>query len=262
MNKEELLKKIGNLPNSFSWRKEPFIYYIPKDNIIEKLEILEGEFHISTFHYSLILFTEYIKDNELSEAQELIEIFENMLNYLDDGKVEEFWKFRKAFRFVFEMCKCQLSIMNNTIEEANRIFQCALEEVDFEERHTKAALMVTEAHFYINSNCKEYARIIDLLEDAIVLEPDQHFWYFLVGKIYSRRRRLTSRFTFEENREIQSLEKAYELKKNTKYAGFLAESLAEKANLVYWENRNTNSFRFHNKNQLISLCERCLYVIK
>ena len=71
---------------------------------------------------------------------------------------------------------------------------------------------------------------MDLLEGAIKLEPNP----FLIGQNTFPPRRLTSRFTFSDNKEINSFEKAYEIKKSKEYAVFLAESLAKKASTSYW----------------------------
>ena len=74
---------------------------------------------------------------------------------------------------------------------------------------------------------------MDLL-GAIELEPNPDYCHFLLGKIFSRPRRLTSRFTFSNNKKIHSFEKAYEIKKSQKYAVFLAESLAKNASNDYY----------------------------
>ena len=154
LNKEELLKEIGKYPNSFSWGKEPLFCNIEKADIINKLENKKMEkFKFSTFKFALILFNEHVKDNELSEAQDLITKLEKLLDCFNEGKTEnnqDIWKFRKAILFVFEMSKCHLNIMNNEIEKANKILQDSLEHVDLEERSTKAALMAMEAHYLMN----------------------------------------------------------------------------------------------------------------
>ena len=89
----------------------------------------------------------------------------------DDHKEGE--KYLKGYRYLFEKCKCHLNLMNDLRQETNDYYSgCAVKNVDFEERITKAFLMLIEGQDLINQN------IVDLLEGAIKLEPNP----FLIGQ--------------------------------------------------------------------------------
>ena len=240
MNKVELLKKLAELPNPYSWRTE--INTVRKQELLEKLEeIVENEgFKIHSFIIYLVLFYEYIQDNELADAQEVIRQTEKLLSHFNENRHDKkplFWNCHKALRYVLEMSKCHLLIINNLIQEANKIFTAVIMHVNLNERYTKAALKGIEANYLLCYTCKDYSRIIHLLEDAIELEPDQDFWYFLLGKTYARRRRLTSRFVIPDNKELEALEKAYALRKSASNACYLAQSLREHTNIIYSNNK-------------------------
>lgn len=242
MNKQELLQQLAQLPNSFSWQKEISAFFPDKSNLVRKLEIIDEEFNTFTFSLILILFNKYVEDSELAEAKQLLINFEKIFDYFhkENNDQIQFEKSQKAFWFVFEMCKCHINLMQNSLENANKIFTRALAEVDFNEQFTKAALLGLQADYLIYSEYKDYPRIVKLLEDAINLEPKQHYWHFALGKVLSRRRRLTSRFNIPvDNKEILLLEKAFALRKCGIYAAFLAESLAEQAYQMYINNQVT-----------------------
>ena len=269
-NKEELFKQLSALPNPFSWQKEISHFFINGPDFVERLQTIDNvneEFNMYTFSNILILINTFVNNNNLSEVQKLINILEIKFAYFNNENENEkqFWNYQKAFRYVFKICKCLVSLMENSLEKANAIFTDALEDVDFEERYTKAALMGLKADYLIYSEYKDYPKIVELLEGAIELEPEQDYWHFCLGKILSRRRRLTSAFAsqYEDQRkEIQSFEKAFALRKCGIHAAFLAESLVEISNNIYYDNKYSNSLTDNVKQKINAMNERCLLLIR
>ncbi len=93
----------------------------------------------------------------------------------------------------------------------------------------RAGVWAIRANVYVEYGYEGVKAAIVYINEAIALDPENPYWYFMKGMYMGRLRRMTSGFAIPLPEELSSLKKAMDMHKDPAFIAFTAEVYLETA---------------------------------